>query len=79
MMQKFAKSNPYKVELVPVYLNLDCENNFPAVRENVNGGNVKRMIRQSNGVHPSPEGYRQIGDTYYCWMKAVLSRPEQKQ
>ena len=29
--------------------------------------------RLNNGVHPAAEGYRQIGDTLYCWLKAQLS------
>ena len=78
MMRKFASDNPYKVEVVPVYLNLDCENNFPTVTEAVNQDNAKKITRQSNGVHPAPAGYRQIGDTFYCWMKSVLARKQAK-
>lgn len=74
MMRKFASANPYKVELVPVYLNLDCENNFPVQTEPVNQDNEKKIARQSNGVHPAAAGYRQIGDTFYCWMKHVLAK-----
>ena len=78
MIEKFARHNPCGVELVPVYLNLDCENNFPAVMDNVNHGNSKRIVRLNNGVHPSREGYRQIGDTYYCWLKNVLTGQNEK-
>ncbi|MBR2911300.1 MAG: SGNH/GDSL hydrolase family protein [Lentisphaeria bacterium] len=74
MMQKFAKNNPYNVQIVPVYLNLDCENNFPLVSVPVNAGNRRKITRLNNGVHPSADGYRQIGDTFYCWMKAVLAQ-----
>lgn len=72
MMEKFAKHNPYKVRIIPAYLNLDCENNFPAVSEKISQGSSRTVIRQSNGVHPSPDGYRQLGDSFYCWLKAVL-------
>jgi len=24
-------------------------------------------------VHPATEGYKQIGDTIYCWLKAMLA------
>ena len=74
MMQKFAKNNPYNVQIVPVYLNLDCENNFPIAQEFINAGNKRKMARLNNGVHPSADGYRQIGDTFYCWMKSVLAQ-----
>lgn len=73
MMQKIAKSNPYNVQLVPVYLNLDCENNFPIAQEFINAGNTRKIARLNNGVHPSADGYRQIGNTFYCWMKSVLA------
>ena len=72
MIQKFAKANPYNVQIIPVYLNLDCENNFPIVQSPVNSGNKRTLQRLNNGVHPSRDGYYQIGDTFYCWMKAVL-------
>ena len=71
-MQKFSKSNPYNVQIVPVYLNLDCENNFPFVNAPVNAENKRTITRQNNGVHPSRDGYSQIGDTFFCWMKSVL-------
>ena len=74
MMQKFAKANPYNVQIVPVYLNLDCENNFPIAQEFINAGNKRKIARLNNGVHPSADGYRQIGDTFYCWMKSVLAQ-----
>ena len=74
MMQKFAKSNPYNVQIVPVYLNLDCENNFPIANVPINAGNKRKINRLNNGVHPAADGYRQIGDTFYCWMKSVLAQ-----
>ena len=78
MMQKFAKSNPYNVQIVPVYLNLDCENNFPFVNAPVNSGNKRTVIRQNNGVHPSVDGYNQIGDSFFCWMKAMLDTQDKQ-
>ena len=72
MLQKFSKSNPYNVQIIPVYLNLDCENNFPFVNAPVNAENKRTITRQNNGVHPSRDGYNQIGDTFFCWMKSVL-------
>ena len=71
-MEKFAKHNPYNIRIIPAYLNLDCENNFPTVSESVSQGSGKKVIRQNNGVHPAPDGYRQLGDSFYCWLKAVL-------
>lgn len=72
MMKKFGESNDPKISLIPTYINLDCEHNFPIVTEPVNAGNARTITRQSNGVHPAPDGYNQIGDTFYCWLKNRL-------
>ena len=66
------KGKELKVTVVPIYINIDTENNFPVVKEAVNGGNKEKLIRQNNGVHPSIEGYNQMGDTLYCYLKALL-------
>ena len=78
MLKKFASYPDKKVFLIPTNVNLDCENNFPARKEAVNGpefkGNRRVTTRQSNGVHPAAAGYDQMGDTFYCWLKYQLSR-----
>ena len=76
MMEKFAKANPYNVRIVPIYLALDCENNFPIINAPINAGNKRHIARLNNGVHPSPDGYRQMGDAFYCWMKSVLAEQD---
>ncbi|MBN2640040.1 MAG: hypothetical protein JXR78_00160, partial [Victivallales bacterium] len=67
-IKKYASQYP-KVSLIPVFSGLDCVHNFPVVTEAVNARNPQLILRQSNGVHPSKEGYRQIGDIFYCWLK----------
>ena len=74
MLQKFGQSADPLLSLIPTHVNLDCENNFPKTTEPVNVGNEAQITRLSNGVHPAPAGYRQIGDTFYAWMKAQLGR-----
>ncbi len=71
MMKKF-NGDP-KISLIPTYVNLDCENNFPVAHEPVNAGNGQKITRQNNGVHPAAAGYNQIGDTFYCWLKSRLA------
>ncbi len=68
MLRKFGDS----VSLIPTFVNLDCENNFPVQSEKINAHNEQEIVRQSNGVHPAPSGYNQIGDTFYCWLKNQL-------
>lgn len=60
------------VSFVPAYVNLDCVHNFPSAAQPVNARNSETVVRQNNGVHPAETGYRQIGDSVYCWMKNQL-------
>ncbi|MBQ7651513.1 MAG: hypothetical protein IJS15_11175, partial [Victivallales bacterium] len=75
MLEKFKDYPDKKLFIIPTSLNLDCENNFPTANVNVNHGNEAKISRQTNGVHPSPAGYKQMGDTYYAFMKYFLSHP----
>lgn len=77
MLKKFADYPDKKVFIVPSSVNLDCENNFPARSEFVSGtgdANKNKISRQSNGVHPAPAGYNQMGDTFFCWIKYHLAK-----
>ena len=78
MAEHFAKSRDSKLYLIPSQINLDTENNFPARMEFVNHGNTVRIQRQCNGVHPAAAGYNQMGDTYYAFMKYLLTQEDAK-
>ncbi len=67
------KSKELKLRVVPVYINIDTENNYPFQAQPVNGENKQKVMRQHNGVHPAPAGYNQMGDTLYCNIKAFLA------
>lgn len=69
MLSAFAGRENEGVHLVPAYINLDCRRNYPTepVRADAAG---KPAPRQNNGVHPSADGYRQIGDSLYAWLAA---------
>jgi len=58
--------------LIPAFVNLDCRHNFPQAEAPWNAHTTLTGVRLINGVHPAPEGYRQIGDAVYCWLKAQL-------
>ena len=72
------KSKELKFNIVPTYINIDTENNFPVRNEAVNEGNPAKILRQSNGVHPARPGYYQMGDTLYCRLKAWLAESAPK-
>ena len=78
MAKHFAKYNDPKLVMIPSNVGLDTENNFPVRKEPVNSQNKTVVSRQSNGVHPAPTGYNQIGDTYYAWLKNQLAAPVKK-
>ncbi len=73
MIERYGSGKYRNVSLIPVYVNLDCENNFPTVSEPLNSRNSAKTVRQSNGVHPAQEGYLQIADSFYAWLKFKLS------
>ncbi|MHB9138296.1 MAG: SGNH/GDSL hydrolase family protein [Victivallaceae bacterium] len=73
MIEKYGNGQCRNISLIPAYLNLDCENNFPVIVEPVNSRNKTAVSRQNNGVHPAAEGYLQIADSFYAWFKFKLS------
>ncbi|MGI5819785.1 MAG: SGNH/GDSL hydrolase family protein [Armatimonadota bacterium] len=56
--------------LIPAHLNLDTVWGFPRVNVPANAYAQTTVSRMSNGVHPGPAGYYQIGDSIYCWLKS---------
>ena len=66
------KGKELKLTVVPIYMNIDTENNFPLKSQPINEGNPVKIFRQNNGVHPTQAGYYQMGDTLYCYLKALL-------
>ena len=73
MIEKFGGREAEHITLVPVKINVDCEHNFPTLKAPWNAQTTTAGLRLNNGLHPAEEGYRQIGDTIYCWMKAQLA------
>jgi lysophospholipase L1-like esterase/predicted small lipoprotein YifL len=74
MIKKYGNGKVKNVSLIPAFVGLDCENNFPMKREKINSQDAKVIMRHSNGVHPARSGYNQIGDVFYCWLKYKLSK-----
>ena len=70
MLASFAEREADGIYLVPTYINLDCQRNYPfePVQADAAG---EAAHRQNNGVHPSAAGYRQIGDSLYAWLRAT--------
>ncbi|MBN1341594.1 MAG: SGNH/GDSL hydrolase family protein [Phycisphaerae bacterium] len=73
MMAHYAGRAKDRVTLIPAYVNVDCLHNYPKQTAPWNARTSETGARLCNGVHPSAEGYRQIGDSVYAWMKARLA------
>ena len=73
MMERLSGRENQNIWLLPAHVNLDCVHNYPVSREQANARNPLEVLRQNNGVHPSAEGYYQIADTIYAWLKSRLA------
>jgi hypothetical protein len=74
LMEHYGGRKGHGTALVPAFVNLDCVHNYPTREAPANAATDRTLVRQSNGVHPAAAGYRQIGDTLYCWLKGMLAR-----
>lgn len=71
-IEVFSGREKENIELIAAYLSVDSLNGFPSTSEPTNLHVETPLVRQSNGVHPSASGYRQIGDTVYSWLRSHL-------
>jgi lysophospholipase L1-like esterase len=78
MTAAFSGREKDRIHLVAAHLNLDPVNGFPSATVPAHARTEVTKIRQSNGVHPSAEGYRQIGDAVYAWMRS-FDQPKRTQ
>lgn len=70
MASAFSNREDGRIHLVPAHLNLDPVHGFPSVTVPANARSETQVGRLNNGVHPSAEGYRQIGDAIYAWVRS---------
>lgn len=75
MMEHFSGREGEGIDLVPAHLNLDPVHGFPSARQAAHAHNPTEIERQNNGVHPSPAGYRQLGDALYAWLRSHFPPP----
>lgn len=71
LLEKYAGREAERIFLVPTYINLDCQHNYPSATAPANSTSELPIARQNNGVHPSAPGYHQIGDTLFAWLKGL--------
>jgi len=72
-MEKYGGLEQQHVYVIPAYVNLDTMRGYPTRTAPPFPHADSKVIRLSNGVHPAKSGYYQMGDSIYCWMKALLA------
>ena len=73
VIRRYHNSADKKIFIVPIHVNLDTVNNFPAAMTPVNQGNTVQLSCQTDGLHPAPAGGRQLGDALYGFLKYQMS------
>ena len=74
LAERFA-SRP-RTFIVPLYPAIDPENGYPKQEESIFAESTEQTIRMSNALHPSPAGYRQIGNSAFAFMLSMLNNAE---
>lgn len=70
MLVKYAGQEASRIYLIPSNTALDTVNNMSiAASAPVNSRSLVSSTRQSNGVHPATQGYQQIGDAVWAFLK----------
>lgn len=59
------------IYLIPINVNIDTVNNYPAEAAVTNSRNETEILIQKDGIHPADSGYYQIADSYYYWIKSL--------
>lgn len=73
MAEHFKKCGDKKLVMIPSNVNLDLDHNFPVKSHKAAAWSSQTVVRQNNGVHPDYYGYRQMGDSYYAWLKNIMA------
>jgi lysophospholipase L1-like esterase len=73
-MQKYFAAKHPDIIMIPLTAGLDSEYNFAVSKEPASQHSKTIVLRHNNAVHPNHDGYRQLGDIYYAWLKNVLDK-----
>ncbi|MBS3729574.1 BppU family phage baseplate upper protein [Lactococcus lactis subsp. lactis] len=68
----FSNQEINGIYIVPVTTNIDTENNFQTVTENLNSRNTTQVQRVIDPIHPALPGYQQIADSMYAFLKNLI-------
>jgi lysophospholipase L1-like esterase len=71
MIERYAGRESEQVYLVPEYVSFDTARGYPTFTAPAHARSSEKVTRVNNGTHPNADGYRQMGDSIYMWIKAV--------
>ena len=60
------------VSVVPVNVNIDCIDNYQFEEVNANAYSTVKIRRQVDNVHPYYDGYKQVADSMYAFIKSFF-------
>ena len=60
-----------RYDLVPAYINYDCDRNYPLKSVPAFEGSATMVETVANALHPTMEGYRQWADSEFFWLKSI--------
>jgi len=68
MIKRYGGRQEKGIQLIPTHASVDCVHNYPSETVAPNAHSDQKVVRLSNGLHPSAAGYRQIGDSVFAWL-----------
>lgn len=74
MLERYKDRESENIFLIPSQVNLDCVHNYPTRRSTWNAYTQQEGLRLNNGVHPATDGYKQIGDSIFFWIKSQMAK-----
>lgn len=71
-LKRFDAREGENIHIIPAALNFDSENGYPVEQQSVHARSDAKVTRQINAVHPAVQGYRQVADAIFAWIKNSL-------
>jgi lysophospholipase L1-like esterase len=71
LLSAFDNRESENLYIVPIHTALDTKNNMSTTTMAVNSRSATTVTVQNNAYHPATDGYEQIADAFYFWIKSL--------